>query len=127
MVPTTGDGALATLGPAYSISTFFLGHPVVCNDLDWNYYENNEIFLRSLSLKDMPCLNCRLIEMGEMACYTERCSQVWKSNDVDDEHDSPGDGNGGRELVFRVANFKYFQCGRIPPGRKAFPQVITNP
>ena len=27
---------------------------------------------RSLSLKDMPCLNCRLIEMGEMACYTER-------------------------------------------------------
>ena len=56
----------------------------------------------------MPCLNCRLIEMGEMACYTERCSQVWKSNDVDDEHDSHGDGNGGGELVFRVANFKYF-------------------
>ena len=28
----------------------------------------------------MPCLNCRLIEMGEMACYTERCSQVrWTS------------------------------------------------
>ena len=24
----------------------------------------------------MPCLNCRLIEMGEMACYTDRCSQV---------------------------------------------------
>ena len=98
----------------------------------WNNYENNEIFLRSLSLKDMPCLNCRLIEMGEMACYTERCSQVWKSNGVDNEHDNyaddfDGDGNGGGELVFRVANFKYFQCGRIPPGRKAFPQVITNP
>ena len=54
----------------------------------WNNNENNEIFLRSLSLKDMPCLNCRLIEMGEMACYTERCSQVWKSNDVDDEQDN---------------------------------------
>ena len=25
--------------------------------------------------KDLPCLNCRLIEMGEMACYTERCPQ----------------------------------------------------
>ena len=24
---------------------------------------------------DLPCLNCRLIEMGEMACYTERCPQ----------------------------------------------------
>ena len=69
----------------------------------WNDYENNEIFLRSLSLKDMPCLNCRLIEMGEMACYTERCSQVWKSNDVDDEHDNhadnfDADGNSGGEL-----------------------------
>ena len=31
---------------------------------------------RQLSLKEMPCLNCRLIEMGEMACYTDRCSQV---------------------------------------------------
>ena len=24
---------------------------------------------------EMPCLNCRLIEMGEMACYAGRCSQ----------------------------------------------------
>ena len=51
----------------------------------------------------MPCLNCRLIEMGEMACYTERCSQVWKSNGVDNEHDGyaddfDGDGNSGGEL-----------------------------
>ena len=65
----------------------------------WNYYENNEIFLRSLSLKDMPCLNCRLIEMGEMACYTERCSQVWKSNDVDDEQ-----GNHANNLMM-MANW----------------------
>ena len=57
----------------------------------WNNYENNEIFLRSLSLKDMPCLNSRLIEMGEMACYTERCSQVWKSNGVGDEQDNLAD------------------------------------
>ena len=26
----------------------------------------------------MPCLNCRLIEMGEMACYQERCPQCDK-------------------------------------------------
>ena len=26
----------------------------------------------------MPCLNCRLIEMGEMACYQERCPQCHK-------------------------------------------------
>merc|ERR1712108_9175 len=25
--------------------------------------------------KEMPCLNCRLIEMGEMACYQDRCPQ----------------------------------------------------
>ena len=96
----------------------------------WNNYENNEIFLRSLSLNDMPCLNCLLVEMGEMVCYTGRCSQVRKSNGVDDEQDNHAynfDGNGGGELVFRVAPFKYFQCGRIPPGRKAFLQVISNP
>lgn len=23
----------------------------------------------------LPCLNCRLIEMGEMACYQEQCPQ----------------------------------------------------
>ena len=26
----------------------------------------------------MPCLNCRLIEMGEMACYQEKCPQCNK-------------------------------------------------
>ena len=26
----------------------------------------------------MPCLNCRLIEMGEMACYQEKCPQCDK-------------------------------------------------
>ncbi len=25
--------------------------------------------------KELPCLNCRLIEMGEMACYQDRCPQ----------------------------------------------------
>ena len=44
--------------------------------------------------KDMPpCMNCLLIEMGEMACYTERCQE----------------------------------CGRIPPGRKAFPCKKVKP
>ena len=67
----------------------------------WNNYENNEIFLRSLSLKDMPCLNCRLIEMGEMACYTERCSQVWKSNGVDSEHDNYADDFDGDGITVK--------------------------
>ena len=36
----------------------------------------NHIFCRTTG--DMPCLNCRLIEMGEMACYQERCPQCDK-------------------------------------------------
>ena len=31
--------------------------------------------INSRTSADMPCLNCRLIEMGEMACYQERCPQ----------------------------------------------------
>ena len=26
-----------------------------------------------LNPKDLPCMNCKLIEMGSMACYTELC------------------------------------------------------
>ncbi len=26
-------------------------------------------------LKELPCLNCRLIEMGEMVCYEGKCPQ----------------------------------------------------
>jgi len=46
-------------------------------DEDYSVAVSNSMFRddRQLSLKEMPCLNCRLIEMGEMACYTDRCSQ----------------------------------------------------
>ena len=27
----------------------------------------------------MPCLNCRLIEMGEMACYADTCPQCHRA------------------------------------------------
>ena len=35
-------------------------------------------YIISRTTGDMPCLNCRLIEMGEMACYQERCPQCDK-------------------------------------------------
>jgi len=51
-------------------------------DEDYSVAVSNSMFrddrpgdTEQLSLKEMPCLNCRLIEMGEMACYTDRCSQ----------------------------------------------------
>lgn len=51
-------------------------------DEDFSVAVSNSMFrddrpgeTEQLSLKEMPCLNCRLIEMGEMACYTDRCSQ----------------------------------------------------
>eukprot|EP00096_Caligus_rogercresseyi_P004758 TRINITY_DN19209_c0_g1_i1.p1 TRINITY_DN19209_c0_g1~~TRINITY_DN19209_c0_g1_i1.p1 ORF type:complete len:165 (-),score=10.59 TRINITY_DN19209_c0_g1_i1:705-1199(-) len=36
---------------------------------------SNRLFKDDASEKDLPCLNCRLIEMGEMACYEETCPQ----------------------------------------------------
>ena len=39
---------------------------------------SNSLFKEGGNTKDMPCLNCRLIEMGEMACYQERCPQCDK-------------------------------------------------
>merc|ERR1719412_1292520 len=36
---------------------------------------SNRLFKEGTDGSDLPCLNCRLIEMGEMACYTERCPQ----------------------------------------------------
>jgi hypothetical protein len=36
---------------------------------------SNRLFKEGTDGNDLPCLNCRLIEMGEMACYTERCPQ----------------------------------------------------
>ena len=29
--------------------------------------------------EEMPCLNCRLIEMGEMACYADTCPQCHRA------------------------------------------------
>jgi hypothetical protein len=37
-----------------------------------------DIFYIFSTSNDLPCLNCRLIEMGEMACYQERCPQCGK-------------------------------------------------
>ena len=35
-------------------------------------------FYFSISKDQTPCMNCLLIEMGEMACYQERCPQCGK-------------------------------------------------
>merc|ERR1711994_530499 len=34
---------------------------------------SNRLFNESEIGKDLPCLHCQLIEMGEMACYQEFC------------------------------------------------------
>ncbi|CAB4070346.1 unnamed protein product [Lepeophtheirus salmonis] len=39
---------------------------------------SNRLFKDDTPGKDLPCLNCRLIEMGEMACYEETCPQCGK-------------------------------------------------
>ena len=36
------------------------------------------IYFVLIRSKELPCLNCRLIEMGEMACYEDRCPQCGK-------------------------------------------------
>ena len=45
----------------------------------YKYHENPIIYFQDaekgipLNPKELPCMNCKLIEMGSMACYTELC------------------------------------------------------
>ena len=41
--------------------------------------------------QEMPCLNCRLIEMGEMACYAETCPQCHRAPPGTSSQGEPGD------------------------------------
>ncbi|TRY77923.1 hypothetical protein TCAL_09764 [Tigriopus californicus] len=36
---------------------------------------SNHLFKGDITKNELPCLNCRLIEMGDMACYQELCPQ----------------------------------------------------
>eukprot|EP00095_Tigriopus_kingsejongensis_P008666 maker-scaffold72_size415059-snap-gene-1.16 protein:Tk08666 transcript:maker-scaffold72_size415059-snap-gene-1.16-mRNA-1 annotation:"ring finger membrane protein" len=36
---------------------------------------SNHLFKDDITKNDLPCLNCHLIEMGDMACYEELCPQ----------------------------------------------------
>ena len=46
-----------------------------------------------------PCMNCILIEMGEMVCYTERCPDCGRVPPGRRQHRAPAPGQGvGRGL-----------------------------
>jgi len=42
-----------------------------------------------LDEKDMPCLHCKFIEMGEMACYTSTCPECGRPPPIDMGSPSP--------------------------------------
>ena len=48
------------------------------NSVGYSVAVSNHMFREESSKVMPPCLNCILIEMGEMACYQERCPQCGK-------------------------------------------------
>eukprot|EP00088_Acartia_fossae_P043728 TRINITY_DN46173_c0_g1_i1.p1 TRINITY_DN46173_c0_g1~~TRINITY_DN46173_c0_g1_i1.p1 ORF type:complete len:115 (+),score=2.67 TRINITY_DN46173_c0_g1_i1:55-399(+) len=40
---------------------------------------SNRLFNDCSDKNDLPCLNCRLIEMGSMACYQDKCPQCGRT------------------------------------------------
>ena len=66
--------------------------------------------------KDLPCLHCQLIEMGEMACYQEfcpHCGRVPPSRKTQEDYILEAHGysrrlfdNVNRKQEIRIANFK---------------------
>ena len=43
--------------------------------LHTTYFLFQDLENGTLDPKDMPCLHCKFIEMGEMACYTKTCPE----------------------------------------------------
>merc|ERR1712059_116557 len=62
---------------------------------------SNRLFTKDMTGKDLPCLNCRMIEMGEMACYQSVCPDCKrpppggrrdKCGDEEEREEAPGRG-----------------------------------
>jgi hypothetical protein len=84
-----------------------------------NHKENENIY-SSLPKNQAPCMNCLLIEMGEMACYQERCPQCGRippdrrdQSEKKAKHPAVLKKLIGRQFPSKNANFESFELELI--------------
>jgi len=85
----------------------------------------------TLDPKDMPCLHCKFIEMGEMACYTKTCPECGRPPPVDMGSPSPRllpkcksqCVGGDKNQLESDGDAPYFQ---FPPNEKEFDNICAT-
>ena len=55
------------------------------SELTYAVAVSNRLFTDGTLIKDLPCLYCRWIEMGEMACYTDKCPKCGRPPPIQPE------------------------------------------